>query len=365
MARRRDERARVLGPVWIPSKERYRVTVIAPKADGGVGRRNDRWFADADEANDFVEEVGGKLSKFSTTTVEAAITEYQQHLHDSGTGSISYLETCRRLRLFFPSDLAVHRITPERAEAAYAAFRKRLRPDGKPISVDYHRAALINARSFLTWCVARGTLAVNPLTGVKGVGRRSAGKAQLTGDETRKLYAYCLKRAKSGDAAALAILMSLLMALRSADLYRRVVRDVDLDGTVLRVERGKTERSNRPRLIPRVLRTMVRKLVGKRPRDRPLFETPYTESGHHTRRWLEQALEKSCAAAGVPRVVPHALKGVAGTILAETGELADRIADHLSHESTATTKRHYVAPGAIDDARLDRALTVIRGGKKR
>jgi integrase len=207
-------------------------------------------------------------------------------------------------------------------------------------------------------------LHVNPLASVKGVGRRNAGKQQHTGDETRKLYAHCLARAESGDTAALGVLMALLMALRSGDISHRLVRDVDLDATVLRVYAGKTHKSNRPRKIPEVLQPMLRKLVAGREAFAPLFWTPYTETGHHTRRWLEKAMVRFCKAVDVPYVCPHALKGTAATLLAQTGELADRIADHLSHEEASTTAKHYVAKGAIDQGQVTRAFAVIAGGRQ-
>lgn len=362
----KDTHPTAWGPTWIPSKQRWRVMVVTPTEDGTSRRRSARWFDEEEEAKDFREAVELKLSKFSRVTLEEAIDRYEHHLKESGTLPVSYRETCRRLRLFFPSmSMAVSRVTPERAQSYYDKFRKRLAPNKQPISVDYHRAALINARSFCKWCISQGWLALNPFASVEGIGRRSAGKPQLTGDEIRKLYAHCLACAKAGDASALGILMALLMALRSSDLTRRCVRDLDLDGTVLRIEAGKTKRSNRPRNVPEVLRPMLKQLVRKRPADAPLFATPYTESGFHTRRWLEQAMERHCEAAGVPYVPPHSLKGAAGTILAETGELADRIADHLSHESSATTKRHYIAAGAEEEARQAKALKVISGGRKR
>jgi len=364
MPPRRSDRARVLGPTWIPAKQRYRVLVITPQADGTGSRRATRWFADPAEAQELAEQIAAKLGRLSVTTTSAAIDQYEAHLAESGTVAVSYRETCRRLRLFFdPLTLPVSRITPERAAAAYETFRKRLRPDGAPISVDYHRAALINARSFLNFCIAQEWLSLNPLAHVKGIGRRSSGKPQLTGDEVRTLYTHCLARAEEGEASSLGILMALLMALRSSDLTRRVVRDVDFEGTVLRVTSGKTRRSNRPRRIPAVLQPMVLKLIDGRVAEAPLFPTPYTATGHHTRRWLEEAMRKRCDEAGVPYVPPHSLKGIAGTVLAETGELADRIADHLSHESSKTSERHYIAPGALDDARLGRALKVITGGR--
>ena len=51
--------------------------------------------------------------------------EYQQHLADKGTKPVSYLETIRRLRLFFPSSDLVSSLTSERCERYYDAFRTR------------------------------------------------------------------------------------------------------------------------------------------------------------------------------------------------------------------------------------------------
>jgi integrase len=335
---------------------------ITPEEDGQSRRRTSRWFAEEEEAEDFAESVRSKLSRFTRTTAAEAIDGYEQHLSDKGT--IGYGETIRRLRAFFPLDITIGRITPERAKGYYEKFRARLRPDGEPISVAYHRAALINARSFLNWCIEQGWLEFNPLAKVKGIGKRNAGKTQLTIDETRRLYAYCFAKADAGDASALGVLMALTMALRSADLCRRVVRDLDHDGTVLRVSGAKSKASNRPRAITAELQPMVARLVAGRPPGEALFKTPYTTSGHHTHRWLQQAMVRFCEAAGVPYVCPHALKGIAGTIQAELGDTSDRIAAHLSHEETATTMAHYVKPAAVEEAQLERALKVMQGGKK-
>lgn len=365
MGRRRDETDRVLGPTFIPSKagaSRWRVVVISPKETREDRRRLTRWFTTEVDAQEVCDQVAAGISRRNATTLDGAIRDYEQHLAEKGTGEKSRAETCRRLRLFFPElDRQVTRVSPEDAEYYYEAFRKRLKSDGEPISVDYHRSTLINARSMFKWLLKRGLVGANPFALVEGIGRRSKGKAQHTGDEARRFYRYCLARAKAGDVNALASLMALLMGLRSADLCRRIVRDVDMDGTVLRVYDGKTKMSNRPRHIPIALQPMVAKIVKGRAPGEPLFPTPYTDDGHHTRRWLEQAVEKLCAAAGVPRVVPHALKGTAGTVLAETGELADRIADHLSHEDAATTRGHYVDDAALRGARTARGAAAIMG----
>jgi integrase len=158
--------------------------------------------------------------------------------------------------------------------------------------------------------------------------------------------------------------MVLSMALRSSDLTRRLVRDADLDCTQLNVEDGETEASNEPRPIPDTLQPFVRELVAGRDPLEPLFPTPYTEDGHHTRRWLEEGMKRFCEAAGVPYFCPHALKGVSGTVLAKRGAAANSVMEHLSHEEDATTFRHYVGRAVIEGAQAEQAFKVIAGGKR-
>jgi integrase len=375
MARQRDEEARVLGPYWVERRQAWRIKTVDPRGNGGRGRSVDRYFESWEDADKWRKLNEERLKLLAGKTLERAIPAYDAHLAEKGTGAISRKETVRRLRAFFP-DLStlVGRIDEERAKQLYAEFRQRKTPErtkkdgtvvpGHPISVSYHRSALINVRSFYNFCVEQKWSATNPFVSVKGIGRRNRGKKKHTGDETRKLYAYLIIKAQAGDRAALGVLMALLMALRSSDLTRRLVRDVDLDATQLNVTEGKTEKSNEPRVIPDVLQPLVRKLVAGRSPFEPLFKTPYTESGHHTRRWLEEAMGRFCKAVGLPYVCPHALKSTAGTVLAKRGALANQIAEHLSHEDAeATTMKHYVSRSDVEQAQLARAAEVITGGK--
>lgn len=363
MGRHVDESNRVLGPTYIPSKSgnaKWRVVVLSPKEARPDRRRVTKWFDTEEDAEEVCEQVRRGFKRQQSTTIEQALKDYKEHLREKGTVAVSYNETARRLAAFFPSPrIQLMRVTPELAEEYYEAFRRVRKDDGALRSVSYHRSALINARSFFKWCVKRDLVDGNPFEKVEGVGKKNRGKFQHTGDETGRLCAHCYKLASAGDVNALAVLLVFYLALRSKDICSRIVRDVDMDGTVLRVYDGKTERSNRGRRIPRILQPLLRKFIKGRPSDAPLFETPYTKSGHHTRRWLEQAIVKLCDGAKVPHIVPHALKGAAANVLVETGHLADAIADHLSHESPSTTRDHYLPSGALEDARTERGADLI------
>lgn len=352
---RRDERRRVLGPY--DYKTRWVIIVVDPSRAGGSGTasaRMPREFKTEAKARAAKKVIEDNWSRLETTTVSEAIDMYLEYLTAKGTGEISRTETVRRLRAFFTApDRCIGDLEAEECADLYRAYQA-----GRAVST--HRQTLIEARSFLRWGVRQKWLRENPLADVEGVGKRNTGKMQLTGDESRKFYEWCMWRANRGDDAALAVLALLMMALRQGDLIRRVVRDVDQGATVLRVEGGKTKKSNRPRKIPAVLQPLFRQLADKRMPLEPLFKTP--EGGHHTKSWLRKAMLRFTRDAGVPYVCPHSLKGTAASVLADAGELADKIAEHLSHEQSSTTMRHYAAPGALESAQVARGLAVIQGG---
>jgi integrase len=364
MPRPTDERARVLGPYYIKGRDKWRLVVIHdPKAERPEDRQAVAHYPTEEAAHEEKQRIEERICN---VTVGMAIDAYANYLrHDKQSTGCD--ETIRRIRLFFPDcDMLLGRITPERGKKWYDAFRARRKEDGDPISVAYHRAVLINSRSMLTWCIdEKRWLRENPLAGIKGLGRRSSGKRVHTADEASRLYAYCYARAMEGDATSMGVLLALALALRSSDVTRRIVRDVDLGGAILRVYDGKTERSNRPRKVPAELQPLLRQFAEGRPPFEPLFvQRRKGKAMHHTRRWLRDGMKRFCVAAGVPYICPHALKGTAGEILAENGASAELIVAHLSHEDGATTRRHYVAGESIDSAAAARGFAVIAGGKR-
>lgn len=337
----------------------------------GEGGRDDREFATQEEASAHIRLVEQAWGQLDERSIADALDSYDDHLKGSNNDG-SRKERMRRLRLFFSSaaSMRLTRLHHTRAKELYAAFRV-----GR--SVDYHRNTLGGARGFLEWCRKEGWVASNALTDVDGVGERTAGKEQHTGDEAQRFFRWCMWKAhRRGDGhqrrdsdAAIGVMLALTLGLRSGDVTKRLVRDVDLDGTVLRVgmttdrkRQGKTARSNRARRVPELLQPLLRQVVTGRGPLEPLFAA--MDGGHHTRAWLLAAMKRFCRDADVPYVCVHALKGTAGNVLADEGDAADRIAAHLSHESSMTTTRHYVDGEAVEAARRGRGFAVIAGGKK-
>lgn len=369
MPRRKDERKRVLGVYDRGEKyssDRYRIIIVEP-GNGKPLTRDYSTPGQAETAKRIVEDEWTK-QEVEAKTVNEAIDAYDLHLKEKGTGDISRVETIRRLRLFFAPvlDVQVRYVTASRAAQLYVT-----RDAGGAIvggfvvghSVDYHRNALLEVQTFGRWWRERGWVKESPFAGVKGIGKRKTGKPQLTGDEAHRfLFAALWMGYALDDLGAFVCGLKLALALRQKDLIRRVVRDLDLSGTQLRIENGKSKKSNRPRKVPFIFQQLLRQVAAGRSALAPLFEA--RTGGFHTNTWLRKAAKRVCAAAGVPYVPPHGLKGTAGSVLAEDGELADRIMLHLSHEKRSTTERHYVDADVIEAAQAQRGLAVIQGGKR-
>jgi site-specific recombinase XerD len=155
-------------------------------------------------------------------------------------------------------------------------------------TVDYHRNALSEARTFLKWCVKQSWISENPLDGVEGIGRRNHGKEQLRIDEARKWIAKAMVLAEQGHEGAVAAMMTLLMGMRCTEVIARVVRDLDDNGTLLWIPDSKTAKGKRTLRVPDALQPLLSVLVeGKRSSDLifGLHERGWPHSGRA--RWAK------------------------------------------------------------------------------
>lgn len=351
MPRRQKEERRILGPYR--DGDEWRITVINPRA---TPKRRSFTAASRSAILETAKDIRDGWSELDEITVAISLEQYKRARMRDDTTEKSIDETVRRIKLMFADDARlVSELTHEDCSAAYDALVDR------GDSAAYHRHILIQARSWLRWCVeVKKWLPSNPLDKVKGIGKIKKGKTQHTGDEARKLNAWLTWRAQKLDHAAIGLLMAQTMALRNGDVRKRLVLDVDMNATVLRMAGGKTAKSNRPRSIPSKLQSVLRTIVKGRPLDAPLF--PTDKGGFHTKTWLRAAMKRFCRDAGVRYVCPHSLKGTAGTVLNIVGGSAEQIADFLSHEEVRT-QEHYVDAGAAGDALQGRLEEMITEGE--
>jgi integrase len=361
---RLKKKARVLGPY--PNRGGFRV--IHVKANG---ERSAVCYPTEDEARRAIETLLATVDR-AEKTIREALKDYETYMRDEkGNKENSIDQTQRKLRRFFADlDVALTDLTSERAEALYLALRTSIRipqkrketndappPEPKRISVDYHRNALSEAKTFLRWCVKKKWIVTNPLEDVEGVGKRNHGKEQLRIDEARKWLAKAVEHADAGDDGAVAAMMTLLLGMRCIEVVSRTVRDLDDDGRLLWIPDSKTAKGRRTLRVPDTLRPYLLELAeGKQPRDL-LF-------GYHDRGWPRAWVQRICEEAGVEVVTAHGNRGLHGTLSIEAGVTPQVVADALGHESFAqTTAKSYVPPQAVANANQERALKVLQGGK--
>jgi integrase len=315
------------------------------------GKREKLAFATEREALKRKEEL---LKEIQGRTVSDAVRAYIAHLRDRGLRASTVDRTGAHLRRFFQLDAKsetgerlhyfhtggfVEDLHAKKCETLYAMLRGE-------VAVDTHRNALVAAKSFGAWCVKQGWLRSNPTEDIEPVGQRNHGKQQLRIDEARKLVDLCIAKANAGNDAAVGVLVSLLMGMRASEVTDRAVRDLDDDGRLLWIEKGKTKRSRRTLEVPAVLRPYLLALAKDRAPDEQLITRGKTKRGKkRDRQWLYHWVGQFCAEAKVPEICVHSLRGLHATLATEAGMSSHVVANALGHSSPAVTQAHYLQAG--------------------
>lgn len=203
-----------------------------------------------------------------------------------------------------------------------------------------------------------GISSSNPFASVEAIGKRNAGKMQLTRDEGRRLSQLAVLRAHAGDRAALDVLLMLHLGLRQGEISARVARDVDNDGRVLIIPFGKTATSKRRLKVQDWLRPFLQLLCAdKEPAER-LFSSSRGDMIRGRQFWWCKVREL-CKAAAVPLVCPHSLRGLHATLAIEEGASGDAVARALGHTSFEMTAKHYASADSVANARLAKATETL------
>ena len=237
----------------------------------------------------------------------ALIGAYGRHLRDRTSPEQAAAQVAALARLFRGVPGPAAALSPERAQALYRAETERVSArTGRRLAPDSHRLTLSRARALFRFAVAERITAHNPFDAVRPVGVRRAGKPQLRIDEARAWLGAALSAAAGGDALALAAALLLLLGLRSGEVLARTARDVDDDGQVLWVPRGKTRHARRRLLVPASVRGLLLALARGRAPDALLFGA-CPDGGPRPRASMHKKVRALCDRAGVPRVCPHSL----------------------------------------------------------
>jgi integrase len=137
-------------------------------------------------------------------------------------------------------------------------------------SVDSQHGILAAADGFVSYCIKAGFVRRDPLVDVEVQGRKKRGKKQLHIDEAKRFVDEALKHAD--DPIALACAAMVYAGLRPGEIMGLQVRDLDAGGTVLWVEKSKTEAGKRAVEVAEVFRPFLQDLAKGRQSQDCLFD---------------------------------------------------------------------------------------------
>jgi len=220
-------------------------------------------------------------------------------------------------------------------------------------SVDSRHGIRSALRRYLAWCVKAGHLEKPPALDLEIVGRKRTGKEQLRLDEAKSLFD------DIGNSDSLMAVTAIVLGLRPGELVALRPRDLDADGTLLHVPGTKTVAAKRTVEVAASLRPHLLALQAQR--GEYLFSLPAERerTSADTQRARVDAFRRRFAATlkrhGLPKVLPHSLRGLHATLATAAGATAHSVAQQLGHVSPALAKRHYIAPGTPETANSNAA----------
>ena len=352
---RRQNTARVLGPY--EEKGRWRLIIVE---DGG---RRSVFFPTQEEALKFKSGTEREISRPASRKIADVLVKW--HTEKRRTGRCkpqSADHQFERAKSFFASvseeDIAA--LTPRRAAALYQEATERIScKTGTVLAVASHRFDLLMAQCFYRWAVRRGYVSATPFREVKPIGRVNAGKPQLRIEEARRFTSAAFDYfEEKQNPLAIGALLALTMGLRTSEVLKRVVRDLDDGARCLWIDEGKTVSARRHLEVPELMQPYLRRLAEGKKAEDFLFGSG-RNGGPRRRPKMWAMVQRLCLRAGVPLVCTHSLRGLWATLAVQSGAASHTVAANLGHHSFEVTERHYAQGSAVSNAATARVLGVL------
>ena len=338
--------AKVLGPYCNGSKWR----LVVKEASG----RKSLVCDTEQEALAVREQILATFEKHISRSIGDAAEEFLNVKRKMGCTERSIRSVRDRLFPFLPAERPVTSITPQLAESLYAVATE-------SSAVCTHHVSLRCAKALYRFCIKQKYVSANPFADVQPIGRPNVGKSQLRQDEARKLSAYLIDKASSGDTCALGLLVQVMLGLRSGEVLRLRKRDLDCQATIVVVDGTKNRNAKRSLELDA---PVVRELLLQRCATLAPESFIFTHDGRtlpFATSTLGKRLARYCKSVGVPVVCPHSLRGLHSSLAVKAGATSAFVAQALGHGSDAVTRKHYITPSALDSARSARVAGALLG----
>jgi len=321
------------------------------------GQKCHRTFDTEDAATAFIQKSRSKLLPAGGHPIGESVSRYLDSRSASlRPSSIKTLEFRTQTIIQGREAVAVESFPWTRAWTEHAAKQ----------SVDSQHGILAAVRGFIGWCVTAGFLRRDPLAELQIQGHKKRGKKQLHIDESRRFVQEAFKH--PDDPLAIACAAMVFTGLRPGEIMNLQVRDLDADGTILWVEKSKTEAGKRAVEVAEVFQPFLKSLAQGRKSQDYLFDFQPERSricqDKRKRRTgaLLRRTRSLCKSAGLPVVCAHSMRGLHSTLAAGFGVTGHVVAKALGHTSFNVTKRHYVDQAVLETASLRKTLKVLQGG---
>ena len=330
-SKRLDGSVTVLGPY--KSRDKWRLVVKSPKG------RKALVFDTAADAETAKSRLMASAVEIESLTVGKLIAKYTAYRASLGAAESSVKQISRFCGLLVPDFDHGAEFSDTTASNLYTKATERY-------AVATHRAGLRKLKAVYTYGLRCKLVSSNPWANIEPIGLAKTGKDQLRSDEARKLVNHLISVADS-DWSALPVLIAMFLGLRVSEVLKIKKRDIDCDGTVLHVSGTKTKNAKRRlSIVSPTLRTMLLKHVSALSADDLLFVTD--QGSPRSRSGLWSALARHCRDVGVRVVCLHSLRGLNATLAVCNGAASSAVASALGHGSDAVTRKHYIAPEAME-----------------
>ena len=138
---RKQRGERVLGPYYESRRNEWKV-ILAGNGDKRTWR-----FQSKAEAQEYKKILEQEIVTVDHTTQTAAV-EYIQYLKDEGNKETSTDRTEWSIKKFFPVPLPLWSLTEKKGQKRYDELQVEPSATGNPLSVDSHRNALAEVKTF-------------------------------------------------------------------------------------------------------------------------------------------------------------------------------------------------------------------------
>lgn len=341
-----DTTDRVVGVYYDRHRQRWQVRFIR----AGAGRSLS--YTSEAEALRKADWLRGEIARAAAQTVGALLEEWiatQQHL-TSGT------RRTRRAAVLWllPAEMTAAAL----GRAQGAALLERAVRTSAQRSVASQRQAAKEARRFCQWLMECRGLGRNPVEGLTVAGRTRRGHESHQQLSRVQVRAFLSEAHKRRDPASIAAACFFLLGRRIGDLlgtperHGALVGGVEIfaagGGVVRGLGKGSIPWTSPIVSVPEYpdLADRLAALVAGRGPDEPLFpgRVPGQQLCQATAR---RACRDICAAAKVPQVCPHGLRGTLATLAAEA-EVPEAIAARALGHTQAVHRQHYAQRDAAE-----------------